>query len=207
MFITFEGGEGAGKSTLSKKVAAELEKTHKVLLTREPGGTQLGEEIRNVLLHHRHGMLVGARAELLLFLAARSQHIEEVIIPALKNNTIVLCDRFSASTIAYQGGGRELGVEYVKECDACSTVELAKRDLLPDLTFFVDIDPEVGLSRVASRSDKKDRIEEEQLAFHNRVRETFLLLASKNPKMVILDGNLSEDALFSEAMNHIRPKL
>ena len=211
MFITCEGGEGAGKSTLSKKVYAELKKNHAVLLTREPGGTVFGEEIRSLLLHHRHGMQVGAQAELFLFLAARAQHIEEVILPSLKSGKIVLCDRFSASTIAYQGAGRGLGVEYVKACNALAVDALIEANSLPDLTFFVDVDPEVGLSRVGSRSDKKDHIEEEALSFHKRVRDAFVLLA-KDPqnKVIVLDGHLSVEALFFKAMEHIQstwPKL
>ncbi len=211
MFITFEGGEGAGKSTLSKKVCAELKKNHEVLLTREPGGTAFGEEVRGLLLHHRHGMQVGARAELFLFLAARAQHVEEVILPALKNGKLVLCDRFSASTIAYQGAGRGLGLEYVKACDALAVSALIEANALPDLTFFVDVEPEVGLLRVGSRSDKKDHIEEEALSFHKKVRDAFVLLA-KDPqnKVIVLDGHLAVEDLFLQAMKYIQstwPKL
>ena len=204
MFITFEGGEGAGKSTLSKKVFDELMRSHEVLMTREPGGTPFGEEVRHLLLHHQTDKTtpfqVCAKAELFLFEAARVQHIEEVIKPALAQKKIVLCDRFSDSTIAYQGAGRSLGTDFVKQCDA-----LATGGLKPELTFFVDIDPEIGLARVRSRSDVKDRIEDEALAFHKRVREAFQILARESQgRIVVLDGTLSEQELFNLAMTHIQ---
>jgi dTMP kinase len=207
MFITFEGGEGAGKSTLSKKVCDELKRTHEVLMTREPGGTPFGEALRHLILHRhqtdspeKKAFQVCAKAELFLFEAARVQHIEEVIKPALNQAKIVLCDRFSDSTIAYQGAGRALGIDFVKQCDA-----LATGGLKPDLTFFVDIDPEIGLARVRKRSDVKDLIEDEALIFHKRVRAAFQILAQESQgRIVVLDGELSEQELFNVAMTHIQ---
>jgi len=191
-FITFEGGEGAGKSTLIKKVYTELEKNRKVVLTREPGGTTLGEKLRECLLHHHE---ISPRAELFLFLAARAQHIDEVIKPAIAAGKTVLCDRFSDSTIAYQGAGRGMGVDYVTQC-----TELATQGFRPDITLYIDIDPEVGLQRAGKRSGF-DRIEKEELSFHERVREAFLKLAKAHPeRIIVLDGTKSAEELFQQAM-------
>jgi dTMP kinase len=199
LFITFEGGEGAGKSTLIRRMHTELTKSRQVILTREPGGTSLGEDLRACLLH-RHE--VTSRAELFLFLAARVQHVEEVIKPAIAHDKIVLCDRFSDSTIAYQGAGRGLGVDYVTQC-----AELATLGFHPHITFFINIDPEVGLRRV-SRRRTSDRIEKEELAFHLRVHEAFLTLAKAHPeRIVVLDGTRDREGLFQQAMESMRERI
>src|SRR5262249_27082346 len=153
--------EGAGKSTLIHKIQKWLEPTGRLVVTREPGGTKLGEGIRNMLLH---GDLMGPKCELFLFLAARIQHVDEVIRPSLQQGKIVLSDRFSDSTVAYQGGGRELGVSFVMEL-----TRAAIGDFQPDLTFYIDVPPEVGLGR-AGRRNPHDRIEKETMQFHERVR-------------------------------------
>jgi dTMP kinase len=194
MFITFEGGEGAGKSTLMLRFSKALEKEgRKALLTREPGGTAIGEEIRKLLLEKKQQYLF-SKTELFLFLAARAQHIEEVLLPALERGEVVLCDRFSDSTIAYQGV--KLGVPYVEEC-----CQLALQGFEPDLTFYIDIDPHVGMGRVLKRSQgKKDRIEERALEYHEEVRVSFLYLAEKYPERIItLDGTEDPDTLFKTA--------
>lgn len=202
MFITFEGGEGAGKSTLAQKIGEELGKSHEVLFTREPGGTKLGEEVRSLLLHKREEIQVGAKAELFLFLAARIQHIEMVIQPALKLGKVVLCDRFSDSTIAYQGAARGLGIDYTENC-----TRLAIQDCTPDMTFFVNLDPQIGLMRAGKRTEL-DHIEKEQLSFHQKVREGFLELARRYPtRIIVLDGTKSKQELFNDAMHHIQKKL
>ncbi|HXF29668.1 MAG TPA: dTMP kinase [Chlamydiales bacterium] len=199
MFITFEGGEGAGKTTLIKSIAEELHRHHEVLLTREPGGTPLGEEIRNVLLHSSD---VHPKAELFLFLAARIQHVEGIIKPALKQKKIVLCDRFSDSTIAYQGGARGLGVEYVVQL-----TQQAIGNFEPDTTFYIDIDPVAGLAR-AGKKAAHDRIEKEAIHFHESVRAAFLLLEKNNPhRFHILDGMKPKEALFQEAMEIINERI
>lgn len=203
MFITFEGGEGAGKSTLALRIRDKLISSgHKVIFTREPGGTHLGEEIRSLLLHRGPTMQVGKEAELFLFLAARAQHIEEVIRPALDSGAIVLCDRFSDSTIAYQGAGKELGCDYVEAC-----CQLVARWCEPDLTFLVDIDPTVGLARVDGRKQNngvRDRMEQEALAFHKRVREGFLKRAQKFPERIcILDGTQNKEQVFTQGYEHL----
>lgn len=198
LFITFEGGEGAGKSTLAKKVYEELRQHRDVLFTREPGGTKFGEEARTLILHARDTVPIGAKAELFLFLAARIQHVEEVIRPQLLQGKIVLCDRFSDSTVAYQGAGRDLGIDYVERC-----TELAVQGCTPDITFLVDIDPEMGLKR-ASRRTAFDHIEKEQLCFHQKVRAGFLEVARKHPeRVIVLDGTKTKQELFQEAMNLI----
>lgn len=162
-FITFEGGEGAGKSTLLQRMARELEaRGHQVVVTREPGGSALGEHIRRWLLNRDASFTVGMKAELLLFLAARAQHIEELILPALKAGKIVLCDRFNDSTVVYQGYARGLGAQDVQElCRvACGAV-------VPDLTFFLDVDVRLGLRRTQGAHKENagagevDRIEAE----------------------------------------------
>ena len=199
MFITFEGGEGAGKSTLIKKVKDALEERgNSVILTREPGGTVFGEELRHLVLEQRQDVRISAKAELFLFLAARVQHIEEVIRPAIASGKIVLCDRFCDSTIAYQGMGRGLGMEYVAKC-----CEMAVGSMVPDLTFYIDIDPKIGLARASCRAGF-DRIEIEKIAFHQLVRDGFHQLAKQYPhRIVMLDGEKNATEVFEDAMSKI----
>lgn len=205
LFVTFEGGEGAGKSTLALRVRDALKaQGRNVLFTREPGGTPFGEELRTLLLHHQAKII--PEAELFLFLASRIQHLEELILPALNKGAIVLCDRFTDSTIAYQGEGRGLGVEYITTC-----CRLATKGFEPDLTFFVDLDPKIGLERTNVRTSTShascDRLEKESLAFHEKVRGGFLALAKQNPERIImLNGLLEPEALFQEAMAHLQKK-
>ena len=204
LFITFEGGEGAGKSTLACRLRDALKADgHEVVFTREPGGTAFGEELRKMLLHYKAD--VASRAELFLFLSARIQHIEEVIKPAIKRGAIVLCDRFTDSTIAYQGEARGLGVDYVSSCSS-----LALGGFEPDLTFYVDIDPKQGLLRTLKRqsSEKFDRLENESLQFHEKVRRGFEKQAAAHPTRIItLDGTQNPDSLFQQAYPHIKNKL
>lgn len=199
LFITFEGGEGAGKTTLVDGIQKSLQAQGlSVLRTREPGGTPLGEAIRGLLLEQKRGMPIGAEAECLLFLAARAQHLDGVIAPALNQGKIVLCDRFHDSSIAYQGGGRCLGIAHVKNlCD------LVCRGVKPTLTFYLDIDPEVGLRR-AAQARSADRMEQEKLTFHQRVRDAFLLLAKEDPERIcVLDATKTPDELLNEALRKI----
>ncbi len=199
-FISFEGGDGAGKTTLIEKVYAALQaRGLSVLKTRAPGGTQLGQAIRALLLHSKE-MHLAARSELLLFLADRAQHVEEVIVPALKNKAIVLCDRFNDSTVAYQGKARGFGIPLVEElCDfACHHVH-------PQLTLYLDIDPKLGLSRVQTA---KDRIESEDLLFHQEIRAAYHQIAKKEPaRFHLLDASLSPDAVLTQAMALIDARL
>lgn len=198
-FITFEGGEGAGKTTLINRVYETLKKRKQhVLQTRAPGGSKVGEAIREILLH-KQDFAIGKSCELLLFLADRAQHVEEVIAPALKKGLIVLCDRFNDSTIAYQGGARGFGEEKVNEL--CS---FASSGLKPHLTLYLDIDPKIGFERRKKGGFEHDRIESEELSFHQKIRDSFHKIARKEPERFhIIDASPSEDAVFKEAMSLI----
>ena len=194
MFISFEGGEGAGKSTLIQKIYEEFLKREKsVLLTRAPGGTMTGELIRHLLLHHDEKD-ISSRCELFLFLADRAQHVEQVILPALLQNSIVLCDRFNDSTVAYQGGARGFDPTWVRKL-----CHFATKDLEPTITLYLDIDPHEGLKRV-QRS--KDRIEKEDIAFHQKIRMAYLEIAKKEPKrFYVLDASKQPHDVFNQALH------
>lgn len=185
MFITFEGIEGCGKSVQAKELAAFLaEQGRPVVLTREPGGTRLGELLRGVLLQ-TDDVPMAPVAEALLFSAARSQHVVEVIQPALRAGKTVVCDRYADSTLAYQSYGRGLARPPVEQM-----LRFAIFDLWPDLTILLDLDPEEGLRRKTS-DGAADRIERMDVAFHRRVREGYLTLAAEEPeRWVVLDGSL-----------------
>lgn len=174
-FITVEGGEGAGKTTLSAFMREFLEQAgRRVILTREPGGTPLSEEIRDLLLSHRHdGMTLAA--ETLLMFAARAEHVAKVIRPALATGCWVLCDRFTDATYAYQGGGRGLNPERIAVLE-----KWAQGELRPDWTLLLDLPVTVGLTRAGKRS-VADRFEREETAFFERVRAAYLEQASRNP--------------------------
>lgn len=199
MFITIEGGEGAGKSSLLKSLQKKLKKDgHDILVTREPGGTRLGEEIRRVLLNADYP--VDKLAELMLFLSSRVQHIEEVIKPALDEGKVVLCDRFNDSSIAYQGGGRQLGVEMVAKL--CYSV---CKDFRPHFTLLLDLPPEEGIKRLKSAG--LDRIETEDAAFHERVREGFLALATREPeRFAVIDAQQTPEKILEEAYDAIQQR-
>lgn len=178
LFITIEGTDGAGKSTQIPFIKGFLEKKgYKVLLTREPGGTKIGEKIRGLLLD-KENKEMSDMTEALLYAASRSQHVKEFIIPALKEGKIVLCDRFVDSSMAYQGEGRELGLETVKKINDFATCGLE-----PDLTILLEIDPEKGLERVKEAKDT-DRLEEEKLGFYNKVYEGYKELSNMYPERI-----------------------
>ena len=201
MFITFEGGEGSGKTTLIQKLASALQsKGYEVIATRAPGATPLGKKIRELLLSPDLGITIDRRAELLLYLADRVQLIEEIIAPALNEAKVVLCDRFNDSSVAYQGVARNLGLEEVK--DLC---DVACEGLNPDITFFLDIDPTIGMSRL---TEAPDRLEKEKIEFHQKVREGFQTIAQQEPERVhMIDATLSKQEVFTEAMKVIEKKL
>jgi dTMP kinase len=183
-FLTIEGGEGAGKSTMMDRMAAWLEsRGRQVVRTREPGGTELAEKLRHILLDKTNTGL-SDQAELLLVFAARAQHLTELIRPALARGATVLCDRFTDATWAYQGGGRGLPAE-----DIAVLERLVHGDLQPDLTLLLDIPVEQGLQR-ASRRSESDRFEEESLGFFERVREAYLRRAAAAPqRFVVIDAS------------------
>ncbi|RUM42517.1 MAG: dTMP kinase [Desulfurobacterium sp.] len=201
MFVTFEGIEGCGKSTQAKLLYEWLkENGHKVLLTREPGGTKAAEEIRELILKHREETFPPF-AELCLYTAARAFHVENLIRPSLEKGFIVVCDRFSDSTVAYQGYGRGLSLELINSMNREAT-----KGLEPDITFLLDVPVEVGLLRIKSKV--KDRIEEESLRFHQKVREGFLRIAEENPeRVVVIDGTKDIGTIFSQVLNHVVRRL
>ena len=171
MFVTFEGPEGSGKSTVLKEIARRLEAEGiAVVTTREPGGSPVGEEVRKVLLH---GQELEPIAELFLFLADRAQHGAAVIRPALAKGHYVLCDRYADSTVVYQGHARGLDKERLRSLN-----DMATGGLRPDLTILLDLEPEIGLSRVRDR----DRLDDEPIEFHRRVRDGFLCEAERQPE-------------------------
>lgn len=202
-FITVEGGEGAGKTTLIQAIeGALLKKEISVLRTREPGGTSFGHEIRRFVLKHHDAMEIGAKAELLMFLADRAQHIDEIILPALNAGKVVICDRFNDSSVAYQGAGRGLGTAWVR--DLCN---LVSGTLVPDLTFYLDIDPIIGISRAQrtmkaeSNAEGLDRIEAEMIEFHQRVHNAFLEIIAAEPKRCHrIDATKSKDLVISQVL-------
>ena len=192
-FITFEGSEGCGKTTQIEALAKALEAQGKtVLITREPGGTLIGEKIRNLLQDPSHKNEISDMAELLLFSASRAELIASRIQPALKRGEIVICDRFYDSTYVYQGLGRAIGIEIVEQLN-----QITVGTLKPDLTILLDLDAKVGIERAKSRqSGELDRIENESLVFFEAVRNGYLELAKKEPeRFKIIDGLLSVDAI------------
>jgi len=181
-FITFEGIEGCGKTTQIKLAGEYLQQRHiPFIITEEPGGTPIGRKIREILLNKGSLGEISSEAELLLFSAARSQHVRDVIIPALKEGTLVLCDRFYDATLAYQGFGRGLDIEFIRLINGFSTVNLK-----PGLTFLLDLPAEIGLKRAMMRISRikegraEDRFEREDLEFHKRVRSAYLFLAEQD---------------------------
>ncbi len=200
MFVTFEGPEGAGKSTAIRTLAAALEQAgHAVLVTREPGAGEFGRKIRALLLDQDE---VVPEAELLLFLADRANHVENIIRPALAVGTIVLCDRHADSSVVYQGYARGVDIEFLKAGNAFAT-----KGLKPHLTLLFDLDPEVGLKRICDGRDN-NRLDREPLEFHQKVRAGFLDLASQEPeRWVVLDATKAPEALCSDALVEILDRL
>lgn len=185
-FITFEGGEGSGKSTVMKDVATRLTKEgYKLVLTREPGGTPIAEEIRNVILD-KDNTRMDPRTEALLYAASRRQHLVEKIWPALERGEIVLCDRYLDSSLAYQGGARGLGVDEVLSINMFAT-----EGEYPDLTLLFDLEPEEGLKRIEKNKGREvNRLDLEKLEFHKKVRDNFHALAKKySTRYVVIDAS------------------
>jgi dTMP kinase len=189
IFISFEGIEGTGKSSQSKKLSEYLkEKGFDVVLTIEPGGTRIGQKIRDLLLAAEHREMQPV-TELLLYFASRTQHIEEVIVPAIGRGAIVITDRFTDSTIAYQGYGRGIDLQLIDAIDLIATGRLR-----PDITILLDLDAETGLKRNRG-INKNDRLEQEDIAFHQRVRNGFHQLAAKDPgriKLIDASGSIED---------------
>lgn len=199
-FITFEGPDGSGKTTQVRRLTAYLQDAgFTTAATREPGGTEVAEKIRGILLDPLNRQMTD-RTEALLYAASRSQHVEELIQPALADGKIVICDRFTDSTIAYQGFGRKQDLEFLAQVN-----EIATRGLKPDLTLLLDISPEAGMGRIfASRGTKGDRLEQQSLDFHSRVRQGFRFLAEKDPgRIKLISGEKPADEVFREIKGYV----
>ena len=189
-FITFEGPEGSGKTTVLNQINKLLSENYNVISTREPGGVSTGEEIRNILLD---GENIDIRTEALLFAASRREHLVEKVIPALNNNKVVLCDRYIDSSLAYQGYARGIGIEEVKKIN-----EFAINGLYPDLTIYLDIDAEVGRERILKNQRSQNRLDKETLTFHQKVIEGYKTLIKTNPeRFKVVDATQSIESVVS----------
>ncbi|MBW7894961.1 MAG: dTMP kinase [Opitutaceae bacterium] len=203
--ISFEGSEGSGKSTQISLLAAHLQKLHKEVVTvREPGGTEIGEQIRNIIVHNSKGDEMCAETELLLFAAARAQLVREIIAPALVAGKFVLSDRFLDSSTVYQGVARNLADEPVAQIN-----RFAVGNVMPDITVIIDVPTEVSLSRLQQRvTDLPDRMERENIDFYRKVREGYLILAKNMPERVILvDGTKSVTQVAKTIWEHVQLRL
>lgn len=203
--ISFEGSEGSGKSTQISRLAAHLQKAgHDVISTREPGGTEIGEQIRNIIVHNSKGDEMCAETELLLFTAARAQLVREVIAPALLRGAMVLSDRYLDSSTVYQGIGRNLAADPVQQIN-----QFAVGSVMPDLTIVIDVPTDVSLARIRQRaSDLPDRMERENIDFYKKIREGYLVLAKGMPdRFVVVDGTLGQDAIEKQIWAAVRDRV
>lgn len=201
IFISVEGPEGAGKSTILSMLHEKLQlEGYKVLLTREPGGIAISEQIRQILLNKENTMM-DEKTEALLYAAARRQHLVEKVLPALNEGYIVLCDRFIDSSLAYQGYARGLGVEEVYRVN-----QFAIEDRMPDLTLYYDIEPEEGLQRIRANSDREvNRLDMEELSFHHKVRDGYLLLTNKfTDRIQVIDASQKVEDVFANSLTIIK---
>lgn len=182
LFITLEGPEGSGKSTVIKLIEEYLkDKNIEFISTREPGGIEISEQIREIILN-KNNTAMDSRTEALLYAAARRQHLVERVIPALEENKVVICDRFVDSSLAYQGYARGIGMDQVMEIN-----RFAIDKYMPDLTIYLDIDPKLGLERISKNKDREvNRLDLEKLDFHKRVREGYMILLKENPDRIKL---------------------
>ncbi len=204
MFITFEGIDCCGKSTQARLLAERLEDSGRtVQLLREPGNTRLSEHIREILLNKEYTEM-NERTELLLFAASRAQLVDEVILPALENNTVVVCDRFFDSTVAYQGYGRQLPLE-----DIIHINRIATQELVPDMTFFIDITPETAFERCRERLEaERDRMEESGIRFYERVINGYMHLAQEERgRFYVLDGGKAVEDIHATIWRLVLEKL
>ena len=204
MFITLEGPEGSGKTTAVEAAVKELEaRGYQIVRTREPGGTPIAEQIRNVILD-KENTKMDPRTEALLYAASRRQHLVEKVWPALKEGKIVICDRYLDSSLAYQGGARGLGIDNILNVNMFAT-----ENTFPDLTLLFDITPEEGLKRIAANASREvNRLDLEKLEFHHKVRNTFLDLAKRYPeRYVIIDASKSREEVAKATLEAILSRL
>lgn len=205
IFITVEGPDGAGKTSLIQALAPMIEKAtqHELVLTREPGGIPISEKIRTIILDPKHTEM-DERTEALLYAAARRQHLVEKVIPALDRKAIVLCDRFVDSSLAYQGAGREIGM-----AEIASINEFACDGLTPDVTLYIDVESELGLERIAKgrKTTEVDRLDNEALDFHKKVRAGYLELVKANPDRILaIDGSVSIEEVANTCFNRLKER-
>ena len=205
LLISFEGSEGSGKSTQISLLAEHIEKEgqREVLVTREPGGTEIGEEIRHLLKHALSGNSMFPETELLLFAASRAQLVREVLQPNLKAGKIILSDRFIDSTTVYQGAARKMSNDPIQKIN-----HFAVGDLIPDLTIVIDIPAEIGMERLRHRpSELPDRMEQENIEFYERVREGYLILAKSLPdRFFVVDGTLKREDIEKKIWNEVKQR-
>ncbi|KMY56317.1 thymidylate kinase [Bacillus sp. FJAT-27231] len=204
VFITIEGPEGAGKTSIIQKLKQGLEEKGQVVMaTREPGGIAIAEQIREVILN-KENISMDGRTEALLYAAARRQHLVEKVSPALKEGHIVLCDRFIDSSLAYQGYARGLGIKAVYEIN-----RFAIGELMPHLTLLFDVRPEVGLERIKAHKEREvNRLDLEALSFHEKVREGYLQLADKFPERIaVIDAEAPIQSVYQESLKLILAKV
>ena len=193
LFITFEGSEGTGKTTQIERLAARLRaRGESVVVSREPGGTELGEAIRHLLKHAECGRGMVPRTEVLLFAASRAQHVEELIRPNLRQGKVVICDRYVDSTTVYQGVARAVG-----QAEAGVINRFAINGLMPEVTVWIDLEPEIGFQRIQSRNtEPPDRMESEKMEFYRAVRNGYRELAKAEPgRILVVDGSQSAEAV------------
>ena len=204
ILISFEGAEGSGKSTQIEHLVPQLEKHgHEVVVTREPGGTEIGEEIRHLLIHSSNNSEMCPETELLLFAASRAQLVREVILPSLQDGKVVLCDRYLDSTTVYQGAARRVSADPVSMIN-----EFAIGAVVPHLTIILDVPAEMSMARVRHRaSDLPDRMERENIDFYRIVREGYLLLARSLPERFhVLDGTKTEKEVARSIWNEVKKR-
>lgn len=204
LFITVEGPEGSGKTTVAKKIVQKLtEDGFSVLYTREPGGVEIAEKIRDIILDVNNTNL-DARSEALLYAASRRQHLIEKVLPALQKGMIVICDRFIDSSLAYQGYARGIGIDEVYKIN-----QFAIDQHWPDLTILLDIDPKIGLERIMKeRQNEINRLDLEGLSFHQKVHEGYQIIKEKYAsRFSIVDGNKNPDQVFLAVYNLIKEKI
>ena len=199
-FITFEGGEGTGKSTQAKLLFSSIKKTsEKVILTREPGGTNIAEEIRKIIVKNNYNL--NKVSELLLIYAARNEHLKDTIIPSLDKGHVILCDRFLDSTFVYQVQGKKIDPKIFEYFN-----KLIIKNYKPEITFIIDIDPIIGIERSLKLNKKETKYEKLPLSFHKKVRKDFITLSKKDERFKLIDGNKSIIEIHKEIIMTINEK-
>lgn len=203
LFITIEGTDGSGKTTVAKEVVKRLrQKGIDVIHTREPGGIDIAEQIRSIILNPKNTAM-DPKTEALLYAASRRQHLVEKILPALTEGKLVICERYVDSSLAYQGAGREIGIDAVYEINRFAT-----EDVMPHLTILIDVKPEVGLKRISQNRMNKDRLDMEADAFHQRVYEGYQQVKERfKERMVVIDGEQPLEKVIEQVFESIMNRL